>query len=83
MVFERHQFATEGEDAGVFIGDLGRSLVTWAAMQDRYPLTVAEASIAFNTAPDVIREAIDETMWILWTGPDDDPTKQLIELDGE
>jgi hypothetical protein len=83
-LFERSQFADPNDDAGVMIDGLGRALVTWAAMQDRYPLSVADAALAFNTTPAVIREAIEDASWILVVNEDDpDPTKQLIELDGE
>lgn len=81
-MFTRDQFADDGDDAGVFIDGLGRALVTWSAMQDR-TMTVADAAITFNTTPEIIREAIENTMWIGVYGPDDDPTKQKLELDGE
>lgn len=80
--FERDDFAKEGDDAGVFMDGLGRALVTWAAMQDR-TVTVREAATAFNTTDAVIVEAIEDASWIFVHGPDDDPTKQTIELDGE
>lgn len=81
-LFTREQFGESGDDAGVFIEDLGRALVLWRAMQadDK---SVADAAKAFNTTPAVIREAIDEAMWIGWHGPYDEPTKQMIEVDGE
>lgn len=81
-MFTREQFAKEGDEAGVFIDGLGRALVTWVAMQD-HTTTVAEAAKAFNTAPAVIREAVEDAMWISIDGPDDEPTKQRLELDGE
>lgn len=81
MTFARNQFAAPDDEAGVFIDGLGRALVTWCAMQQRM-VTVADAALVFNTTPDVIREAIDETMWIDIYGPKDDPTKQRLELDG-
>lgn len=82
MTFTRDQFAKYGDTAGVFIEGLGSALVTFCAMQD-HVVTVAEAAIAFNTTVEVIREAVDEAMWIGWYGPDDDPAKQKLELDGE
>lgn len=81
-MFSRDQFAYPNDEAGVFIDDLGRALVTWSGMQEQI-MTVADAADAFNTTPEVIREAIEEVMWIFVVGPDDDPTKQRIELDGE
>lgn len=83
-LFERSQFAAPDDDAGVMIDGLGRALVTWTAMQDRYPVTVADAALAFNTTPEVIREAIEDAHWIVVVNESSpDPTKQLIELDGE
>lgn len=82
-LFERSQFADPDDNAGVFIDCLGRALVIWTAMQDRSPVTVAEAAVAFNTTPEVIREAVEDASWISVEGPDDDPTKQRLELDGE
>ena len=65
------QFAETGDDAGVFLDDLGRAILTWAAMQDRQPMTVADAAKAFNTTPAVIREASEDVPWICIEGPDD------------
>lgn len=65
MIFERDNFANDGEEA----------------VQLR-PVTVRDASIAFNTTDAVIREAVEDAHWILVTGPGDDPTKQRLELDG-
>lgn len=82
-LFGRDQFAKQDDEAGIFIDGLGQALVIWTAMQNRYPVFVAEAAMAFNTEPAIICEAIDGAMWIDWNGPKDDPTRQLIELDGE
>lgn len=82
-LFERPMFANTGDDAGVFMEDLARALQTWAAMNYGKKHTVAEAAEAFNTSAAVIREAVDEGYWMIWHGPDDDPTKQVIELDGD
>lgn len=82
-LFERTQFEEDEDMAGVHMGSLGRALVTWAAMNYGQPLTVATAALAFNTTPDVIREAIEGGMWIEYYGPADDPAMQKIELDGE
>jgi hypothetical protein len=84
MTFERSQFAEPDDEAGIMIDGLGAALVTWTAMQDRSPITVADAALAFNTTPEVIREAIEAACWIFIASRDDitDPTKQIIELDG-
>lgn len=75
-LFTREQFAKPDDDVGVFIDALGRSLVTWVAMQDRHPVTVHEAAAAFNTTPEVIAEAVEETAWIYVDG-------DRLDLDGE
>lgn len=80
-MFERTQFAEEGEEAGVFISGLGSALITWTAMQDHVP-TVAEAATAFNTRHAIILEAVEAVMWINAIGPDDDHTKQRLVLEG-
>jgi len=82
-IFGREQFEDDEDEAGIHMKSLGRALVIWTTMNFGKKQTVAEAAEAFNTTPDIIREAIDEAMWICYGGPDDDPTKQIIELDGE
>ena len=83
--FEREMFAKPGDDAGVFIQGLAEALTTWAAMnlEQWSPITVREAANAFNTTDAVIREACEAGAWISWSGPEDEPLKQIIELDGE
>jgi hypothetical protein len=85
VLFTRDQFAEEGEDVGIFMGDLGRALVLWVSMvfEAKDQVTVADAALTFNTTPEIIREAVDEAMWIGWHGPKVDPTKQILETDGE
>lgn len=82
-VFTRDFFSSPRDDAGVFIDGFGEALMTLVAMQDRVGVTVAEAAMAFNTTPEVVREAAGGAAWISVEGPDDDPTKQRLELDGE
>lgn len=81
-LFTREHFGAEGDDAGVFISDLGRALVIYTAMQDE-AVTVASAATTFNTTPEIIREAIEDSSWIGWHGPHDDPSKQIVETDGD
>lgn len=82
-LFEWQMFATEGDDAGIFVEDLSKALLTWAAMNYEKPLTVAQAASIFNTTPDIVRAAIEEGHWISYHGPHDDPTKQSIATDGD
>lgn len=83
-LFDRTQFAHPDDEAGVMIEGLGSALVTWTAMQDHSPITVAEAARAFNTTPEVIREAIEDASWIYIASREDitNPAEQVIELDG-
>jgi hypothetical protein len=77
------EFVNEnGDEPGISLGQLGRAVMAWAWMQEEQQ-TVATAAMTFNARPEDIRLALDETMWVSWTGPKDDPTKQLIEHDGE
>ena len=87
-IFDRKMFADPSESSGVFMDGLGAALTTWTAMQNRLGVTVAEAATAFNTTAAVIKEAIDKHCdWAIILGSADqweaDPTKQIIELDGE
>lgn len=84
-LFERNDFAHPSDDVGIMMDALGRGLVVWTAMQlmDRSTVTVLEAAAAFNTTPAVIVEAVDEASWIFVMGPEDDHSKQTLELDGD
>lgn len=54
----------------------GNALQVWAWAQNR-PVTVADAALAFNVAPHIIHEAIDNHAW-LFLGPGG-----VIEHEGE
>lgn len=41
------------------------------------------AAKAFNTTPALILQAVEDNYWTFVVGPDDDPSKQFIEHDGE
>lgn len=74
----------EDDDAGIHVGQLAEAVSVWAWMQaGDEPQTVATAALTFNTTPALIRQAIEIHPWAFLTGPDDDPTKQRIEHDGE
>lgn len=71
-------------EVGIHQHQLGEAVSVWAWMQSSpTPQTVTAAAVAFNTTPELIRAAIEEHPWCFWSGPDDDPTKQTIEHDGE
>lgn len=75
----------EGSDEpGISIDQLGAAIAYWSWMQDGNDAqTVATAALMFNTTPDIVRRALEVYPWTLCSGPDDDPTKQIIEHDGE
>jgi hypothetical protein len=85
MTWTRDQFAGEDE-TGISKVSFAMALQTWAAMQDRCNITVAEAAMTFNVAPDLIVEVVgDEDLghWMFLNGDPADPTTLIIELDGE
>ena len=55
------------------------ALLVWTVMvfEAKDQVTIADAALAFNTTPDIIREAGEVGMWIGCHAPDDDPTKQI------
>lgn len=58
------------------------ALQVWAVLQNRQ-VTVRDASVAFNIDDAQVRELVAAHVWMYLEGPDDDPTKQTIEHDGE
>lgn len=68
-------------------GRPGISLVANAiqfwAIQQKKPPTVREAALTFNCDDQMIRQAVEFHYWMFVTGPDDDPSKQIIEHEGE
>ncbi len=59
------------------------AIATWSIFQNRERVTVAEAAVAFNCTPRMVREACNGNCWMTVSGPDDDFTKQIIEHEGE
>lgn len=86
-IFDRAKFSEEDEGVGVFISSLSSALTTWVCMnaEARDNISVADAAMAFNTPPEVIREAVEDGRWLFLATPESemDPTKQFIEVDGE
>ena len=80
--YDRTFFCAEDE-AGVTFDQFHAALSVWAWMQPGSKPTVRAASQAFNVTDQTIREAVEEHYWMFLSGPDDDPTKQIIEHDGE
>jgi hypothetical protein len=77
--FERDSSATVGVMFKDFVTAVGMFVYTNQAARS---VTVADVALAFNTTPEVVREAVAEHYW-LGTSDDADPAKQVIESDGE
>lgn len=74
----RDMFEPDPNEPGVHFDRFAEALTTWVFMQQRTgAVTVAEAALAWNTSPEIIREAAGEAMW-LFLGPDD-----TLDVDGE
>lgn len=69
----------EGGDGKPGVSLFASALQVWSLMQDR-DVPVTEAADAFNTVPDMIREAVEEHPWML-IGNDDGV--EVIQHDGE
>jgi len=54
----------------------------WDSATQRCP-TVAETAAAFKMTAADVRRAVEWHPWMFVEGPDDDPTKQFIEHEGE
>lgn len=77
--FERDTSADVGVMFDHFITAVGIYVQT---NEDARKVTVADVALAFNTTPELAREAVEAHPW-LFTAHDPDPTKQFIESDGE
>jgi hypothetical protein len=53
----------------------------WTFMQpgEQAP-TVAATAASFNTTPEIVRECVRASQWMILDGPDDDPTRQRIDV---
>jgi hypothetical protein len=81
--FERDPNAETGVMWETFITAIGVFVYT---NEDKRPgPTVADAALAFNTTPDLVREAVGEHPWLFaeWADDEKDPNKQFIMSDGE
>jgi hypothetical protein len=58
------------------------AIQVWAALQNK-PTTVRQAALSFNLDDAQVRQAVEFHNWMYLSGPDDDPTKQIIEHEGE
>lgn len=84
-VWTRDMFADEElDEVGFSLSRFANALQCWSFMQGR-PTSVAEAAMTFNTSPEIVMEAIDDSAWMFLTGEstETDFTKLMIEHDGE
>lgn len=73
----------EHPTSGVMWKDFITAIGIWVYVNEaERTLTIAEASMVFNTTPDLVREAVAAHPW-LFSQPAADPTQQTIESDGE
>lgn len=80
--YDRSFFQDDYDEAGIHWDNFQVAIQIWSAMQPR-KTTVREAADAFHVEDAVIRAAVEDHYWMFLTGPDDDPTKQIIEHEGE
>lgn len=71
------------DEAGVHLEDIGRALMIWATMNHGRDVSVRAAAGAFNTTEQIVCAAVKVDAWAFLVGPDDDPTQQWIDVDGE
>jgi hypothetical protein len=77
-------YGRDGEEAGIYFMDFASAVSTWAACQMRERVSIAEAEMAFNVSPDIIREAAHTGIHLMFvTGNPKDPREEFIEHDGE
>jgi len=75
----------EDEEAGIHRREFATAVSVWSFMQNKETqTTVAEVALAFNTTPELVRQAVDDHYWMSLDNPDEkDPTKQTIWHEGE
>jgi len=74
-------FGLDKDGAGIEFVDFIEALVTLITLGGGR--SVREIGEMFDVTDDVVRRAVDESHWLFVLGPDDDPTKQMVEVDGE
>jgi hypothetical protein len=76
----------DDHEPGIHRREFAEAVSVWAWMTGQHdPRSVAEASLTFNTTPDMIRRAIDDHAWMFrgWGVHTTEPLLQFIEHDGE
>lgn len=72
-------------EAGIHRQDFANAVSVWSFMQNsEKQTTVADAALAFNTTPELVRQAVEDHYWLSLDNPGElDPTKQTIWHEGE
>jgi len=78
--FERDDDAGTGVFFSHFVTAVG--IYVYTNEGDR-PVTVADIAAAFNTTPELAREAVEDHPWLFVHVDSDDPSRQVVESDGE
>lgn len=77
--FERNKSAGVGVMFDDFVTAVGMYVYTNEGKRD---VSVADVALAFNTTPELVREAVEDHPWLV-SYDDTDPAKQIIHSDGE
>lgn len=75
-------FDLTADEAGISLSELAGAVQVWSLLQPG-PTTVGEAASIFNVMIGTVRAAVDGHHWMFLSGPSDDPSKQIIEHEGE
>lgn len=87
-MFDKSSLSTEEEveeeGAGITLADVGSAIRLWSCANHDADRSVAACALAFNTSPDLVREAVEADAWA-FLSPDGeaDPRKQLVDVDGD
>lgn len=83
-LFTNDMIEEDPSEAGLHHDDISNAIQCWSLMQNR-TTTVAEAALAFNTTPEIVRHAVADHYWMFaeWPEAETDPAKQIIGHDGE
>ena len=74
-------FGLDEDGVGIAFVDFVDAVVNLIALGG--PRSIRDIGDLFSVTDDVVRRAVDDSHWLFVLGPDDDPTKQMIEADGE
>jgi hypothetical protein len=85
--FADDEFSDVWERGRPGISVVANAIQFWAVQQQEDPNgrqpTIRDAALAFRMTDADVRAAVEHHYWMFVTGPDDDPTMQFIEHEGE